>query len=195
MTIYNDYDAWKLENIDLINELLKTNSAIIQRYKHVILICDYLYSESTKSALNEDLEVIFETAFNYLSQHIDTVSNILKKEYRGNIKGMEENAKTINLLLYTQDFENELDDLESATEIDKKKLEDFESKVLSYVESHSEVPDELFRILDDISLSIFDDDYQDINSILYEVALNLNLIDEQLENPIDMVFGFNKEEI
>ena len=108
---------------------------------------------------------------------------------------MEENAKTINLLLYTQDFENELDDLENATEADKKKLEDFESKVLSYVESHTEVPDELFRILDDISLSIFDDDYQDINSILYEVALNLNLIDEQLENPIDMVFGFNKEEI
>lgn len=194
MTIYNDYDAWKLENIDLINALLKTNSAMIQRYKHVILVCDYLYSESTKKTLDDYLDVIFETAFNYLSQHIDTISNILKKEYRGNIKGMVENAKTINLLLYTQDFENELDNLESANDSDKKKLGDFESQVLTYVENHTEVPDELFRILDDISLSIFNDDYQDINSILYEVALNLNLIDTPNENPIDMVFGFNKEE-
>lgn len=195
MTIYNDYDAWKLENIDLINELLKTNSAIIARFKHVILICDYLYQESTQKQLDEYLDVIFETAFNYLSAHIDTISNILKKEYRGNIKGMEENAKTINLLLYTQDFENELDNIESANDSDKKKLGDFESKVLTYVENHTEVPDELFRILDDISLSIFDDDYQDTNSILYEAALNLNLIDTPNENPIDMVFGFNKEEI
>lgn len=195
MTIYNDYDAWKLENIDLINELLKTNSAIIARFKHVILICDYLYQESTQKQLDEYLDVIFETAFNYLSAHIDTISNILKKEYRGNIKGMEENAKTINLLLYTQDFENELDNIESANDSDKKKLGDFESQVLTYVENHTEVPDELFRILDDISLSIFDDDYQDTNSILYEVALNLNLIDTPNENPIDMVFGFNKNEL
>ncbi len=194
MTIYNDYDSWKLENIDLINELLKSDSAIIARFKHVILICDYLYQESTQKALDEYLDVIFETAFNYLSAHIDTISNILKKEYRGNMKALEANAKTINLLLYTHDFENELDNLESVTEKDKSKLEDFETKVLSYVESHTEVPDELFRILDDISLSIFDEDYQDTNSILYEVALNLNLIDTPQENPIDMVFGFNKEE-
>ncbi len=192
MTIYDDYDAWKLENIDLINGLLKINSPIIARFKHVFVLCDYLYNESLKRTLDESSDTIFAFAIYYISGHIDTISTILKKEYRGNIKGMNENAKTINLLLYTHDFENELDNKEDASEEDKNKLGEFENKVRSYIESHTEIPDEYFRILDDITLSIFGDEYEDSNEILYEAALCLGLIGEDDTPIVDPVFGFTR---
>ena len=196
MTIYTDYDEWKMENIDLINNLLKLNSSMISRFTHVIAICDYLYNESlNKKETEEYLDVIFETAFDYVQDHIYTISSILKKEYRNNLKGMNEHAKSINLLLYTHDFERELDNLDSATEADKNKLGDFEERVKGYIERHEEIPDELFRILDDITYEIFGEEYQDTNSILYEIALKLNLVDTPKEQAIDMVFGFNKNEI
>ena len=191
MDIYTDYGNWKFENHELISALITLKSKIISRFSHTILVVDKLYNQYVEEGeLNPDLEVIFETGFNYIHDHFLTISSILKSEYRGNIQEMDKNSKTINLLLYVQDFEAELLNQPNYDEIDYDKLSKFEDKVNEYIESHKEVEDEMFAILDDMTILMFDD-YQGINEIMYEVALDLDLLkenDDDLEY-VDAIFG------
>ena len=110
MDVYADYKNWKHENFEMINTLIKIKSNIISRFSHVILVVDYLYDKRQKDGqdLDPDLEVIFETGFNYIHDHFLTITSILEQEYRNDIVQMDKNSKTINLLLYIHDFENEL---------------------------------------------------------------------------------------
>lgn len=197
MTIYEDYENWKDENFDLINDLIKMKSKIISRFSHVIAVVDYLYNKhEQEGSLEEYLEVIFEHGFDYLHDHFVTISTILQKEYRGNLVGMNEYAKTINLLLYTNDFQNELENDDNAKQEDLDKLNDFEQRVLSYIEKHEEAPDEMFGLLNDITYNLFDENYRSVNDILYDVALELDLaIDDNGEAPIDNIFGIREDEI
>lgn len=189
MDIYTDYGNWKFENHELINALISLKSKIISRFSHTILVVDYLYDKRVKKgSLDETLEVIFETGFNYIHDHFMTIQSILKSEYRGNIKEMDKNAKTINLLLYIQDFENELMNKPDYKDEDYKKLSDLEDKVNEYIERHEEIPDAYFGILDDITVQIFDE-YQGVNEIMYEVALDLDLIKDDTEDSVDAIFG------
>ncbi|MCR5786170.1 MAG: hypothetical protein K6G28_00490 [Acholeplasmatales bacterium] len=197
MTIFEDYEDWKNENIDLINELIKLKSPIISRISHVIGVVDYinnLYNE--QGSVEDYLENIFEHGFDYLHDHFVTITTILHKEYRNNVLGMNKNAKTINLLLYVNDFQNELSNEDDHKEEDLEKLSDFEQKVLGYIERHEEAPDELFGALDDLTFDMFDADYRGVNDIMYEVAEELNLIQyPDDDNPIDNVFGIHEKDL
>ncbi len=191
MDIYTDYANWKFGNHELINGLITIKSKIISRFSHTILVVDTLYNQYVDDGeLSPELEVIFESGFNYIHDHFLTISTILKSEYRGNIKEMDKNSKTINLLLYIHDFEAELLDTPNYSQKDYDKLSKFEDKVNEYIEKHEEVPDELFGLLDDITTEIFEN-YQGINEIMYEVALDLDLIknsDSDVDY-VDAVFG------
>lgn len=190
MDIYTDYGNWKFENHELINTLITLKSKIISRFSHTILVVDYLYNKRIQDgSLDETLEVIFETGFDYIHDHFMTIQSILKSEYRGNIKQMDLNSKTINLLLYVQDFENELMNKQNYSKDDYKKLSEFEDKVNEYIEHHEEIPDAYFGILDDITIQMFDN-YQGVNEIMYEVALDLDLIkDTDPDDTLDAIFG------
>jgi hypothetical protein len=197
MTIFEDYEDWKNENLDLINELIKLKSPIISRISHVIAVTDYIYNMYVQNQTVEDyLENIFEHGFDYLHDHFVTITTILHKEYRNNLVGMNKIAKTINLLLYVNDFQNELENDENHKDDDEKKLSDFEQKVLEYIEKHEDAPDELFAVLDDITIDIFPSDYKSVNDILFEVAEQLGLIKYQNdEDPIDNVFGIHEKDL
>ena len=197
MTIFEDYEDWKNENLDLINELIKLKSPIISRISHVIAVTDYIYNMYVQNQTVEDyLENIFEHGFDYLHDHFVTITTILHKEYRNNLVGMNKIAKTINLLLYVNDFQNELENDENHKDDDEKKLSDFEQKVLEYIEKHEDAPDELFALLDDITIDIFPSDYKSVNDILFEVAEQLGLIKYQNdEDPIDNVFGIHEKDL
>ena len=132
MTIYEDYTSWKEENSSLIQELIKLKSPIITRIIHVLAVIDYLNNQYyNQGGLDNDSEVIFETGFDYITNHFITISTILQKEFRGNLIQMNQIAKTINLLLYTNDFQKELEYSDDYSESDKEKLNDFEQKVLN----------------------------------------------------------------
>lgn len=190
MDIYTDYGNWKFEQHELINTLITLKSKIITRFSHTILVVDYLYNKYVEEKkLDEDLEIIFESGFNYIHDHFMTISSILKSEYRGNIIEMDKNSKTINLLLYVQDFENELLNLKNYKQEDYDKLSNFEDTVNEYIERHEEIPDGYFGMLDDLTIQIFSD-YQGVNEIMYEVALDLELVKEQDElDSLDIIFG------
>lgn len=190
MDIYTDYANWKLENYDTISTLGKLKSKIISRISHVFLVVDFLYDKCVnEGGLDSDLDTIFETGFNYIHDHFLTILSILQSEYRGNIVEMDKNSKTINLLLYVHDFENEYYNVDNFKQEHYNKLSNLEDTVYEYVENHKEVPDGLFGLLSEITLDIFDD-YQGVNEIFYEIALDLNLINQEDNfEEYDPIFG------
>ena len=191
ISIYEDYINWKEENFDIIKALIAIKSKVISRFSHVIAVVDYLYEQNIKEPLNEDLELIFDTGFNYIHDRFLTITTILEKEFRKNVMELDKIAKSINLLLYVQDFEDELLNVKHTKE-DETKLNDFEQRVYGYIEKHEDVPDEMFSLLDDITFTMFDSNYAGVNDIMYEVAIELNLVKENEFEEYDAIFGFKR---
>ena len=167
MDIFTDYANWKIEKYDLITTLKEVDSAIIKRYLNVLLVLDYLYEivVDKKRKLSNDEEVIFNTGFEYLDNNFITIEELLKNNFNNNFKEMESCAKTINLYLYTLDFEDELLNLVPETDVtlmpDLKKLEDFEDEVSTYLNNKTNVDDAMFVKLDEITdraTGVIDDD-------------------------------------
>lgn len=186
MDIVTDYANWKFENYDIIDGLVKLNSDIIRRFPHVILVCDYFYDNVTSKGykLNAEEETIFESAFNYLFDHISTIRLLLDKTFNNNLEELNKVAKTINLLLYTNDFQAELESYDPSNLTAAKKLSDFETKVLGYIESRTNAPDEMFAILSDITTPLFDGEYMGVNEIIYAVAEELGIAPDESDDAI-----------
>ena len=191
LSIYDDYISWKEENFDVIKALITTKSKIISRFSHVIAVVDYLYEKNIVSPLDEDLEYIFSSGFDYIHDHLLTVTTILEKEYRKNVVEMNKIERSINLLLYVNDFEDELQNVKH-TKADEVALQDFEQKVYAYIERHEEVPDEMFGLLDDITFNMFPEDFRFFSDIMYDVAIELNLVRENEFEEFDSIFGLKK---
>ncbi|MGM9971523.1 MAG: hypothetical protein ACI35W_03880 [Anaeroplasmataceae bacterium] len=189
MDLITDYGNWKFENYELIDTLIKNNSNIIRRFPHVLIVVDHFYNLVTHKnyTLSKDEEVIFETGFNYVFEHFNTINLILTKYFNNNINEMERISKTINLLLYTNDFERELENKEKEDLTAIKKLNDFEQRVLKYIEQRLEAPDEMFALLNDITSSIFDE-YYGINEIMYDISVELGLAPDEDEDEYNIMF-------
>lgn len=190
MDIFTDYANWKIEKYDLITTLKEVDSAIIKRYLNVLLVLDYLYEivVDKKRKLSNDEEVIFNTGFEYLDNNFITIEELLKNNFNNNFKEMESCAKTINLYLYTLDFEDELLNLVPETDVtlmpDLKKLEDFEDEVSTYLNNKTNVDDAMFVKLDKITENIFYRRGLEINpmdSIFYQIAETYDLIKEETD--------------
>lgn len=181
MDIVTDYANWKFENFSLLDKLVKLNSDIIKRFPHVILVCDYYYDKVTNNGyqLNREEETIFNAGFNYLYDHFSTLSLLLERDFNNNIEELNKVGKTINLLIYTNDFQVEIENVDPNNTKAKKDLADFESKVLGYIETHTNAPDEMFAVLSDITTPIFDGNYYGVNEILYDVAEELGIAPDE----------------
>ncbi len=184
-TIFEDYEAWKRENHELISTLVKTRSKTIARFSPVLAVVDYLYEKNLKETLSEDEELIFSTGYDYVYDQFQIIASILEDTFNNDYKEMEKCGQTINLLLYINDFEAELkssDDLKK----DIKKLTDLEDKVNSFLDKKENAPDEYFAILDDITYSIFTKNNVEINTvdqIFYEIAVEYGIYtDEEYSN-------------
>lgn len=185
MDIFTDYANWKIEKYDLITMLNELDSNIIKRYQNVLLVLDYLYQivVDKKRALTEDEEVIFGTGFEYVDNNFITIEEILKNNFNNNIKEMESCAKTVNLFLYTLDFEDELLNLVPDNDVtlkaDMAKLEAFEDEVNTYLNNKIDVDDALFVKLDELTDAIFTKRNLEVNpidSIFYQIAETYGLI-------------------
>lgn len=187
MDILTDYANWKLEKYDLVTTLKELDSNIIKRYNNVIAVLDYLYSlvVDKKQTLSADEEVIFNTGFEYLDNNFITIEEVLNKYFNNNIKEAESCSKTINLILYTLDLEDEflnyVDEKDKNIKADLKQFEDFLDEIYSYLENKKEVEDALFVKLDEMTIKIFNKHHIDVNpidSIFYDIAETYGLLDD-----------------
>ncbi len=188
-TIFEDYDAWKRENNELITTLVKKQSKTIARFSPVLAVVDYLYEQNKKKALTEDEELIFSTGFDYVYDQFQIIESILEDIFNNNYEEMEKFGQTINLLLYINDFEAELKTDDNLRK-DIKKLTDLEDKVNSYLEKKENAPDEYFAILDDIIYSIFTKNNVEVHTvdqIFYEIAIEYGIYTDEEYSTIDPI--------
>lgn len=194
MDIYTDYGNWKFENYDFINSLVKNQSKSIARFTHVIAVVDFLYEKrlSIKKALDDLEEVIFESGFNYIHDHFLTLQTLCEKTFDNNIFEMEKFSKTINLLLFVNDFQNELLTATDDIKTDMKILDDFETKILELLESKTNALDTMFPLLDDITIPMFD--RHNINlytteQIFYDIAVEYGIYKDDDDDDAFEVFN------
>lgn len=180
---YFDYASFKKSNEKLLEYLLSKNSLIIARFKYVLLVVDYLFEKAVKDSkkLSLDEEEMFEVGYQYLFDRFNTINLLREHTFNNNLDEMEKLAKSINLLFYIEDFIDEIDSLDGEHKTEHEKFADLENSVIEFIEEKRQVPDELFALVDDISLNIFTGlghDYYSITDIYYDIAVELELIDE-----------------
>lgn len=172
--VVEDYEKFKDENEKLITELFLHESDITKRFHHVYRILEFLDNKENSGVdLTSDEDVIFKTAFSYLYELFNQIEIILEKDYNNDVKELEKHAKTLNLLLYANDFQHELSEVGK----ESTKLNDFADLVLGYLQKHEDAPEELFCVLDDITFGLFDEDYYGVSEIFLDIAEEMGLAD------------------
>lgn len=179
MDIYTDYANWKFENFDFINNLVKNKSKSISRISSVIAVVDYLYEKYVENKkLTEDEEIFFSTGFDYIYDQFYLLKTLFELKFNNSFKEMEKYSKTINLLLYINEFQSEALEYEN---IDITPLDDLEDKVNKCLDKKENAPDEYFQILNEINESIFEKNNIEVHTmdqIFYEIAIEYGIYKE-----------------
>lgn len=194
MDIYTDYGNWKFENYDFINMLVSKQSKSISRFTQVIAVVDYLYEKRVKNGkdLDIDEETIFDTGFNYIHDHFLTLQNFYEKVFNKDIDAFEKCSKSINLVLYINDFESELMQATDNIDKDMNALEELEDKVLQTIEKKENVKDTMFAYLDDITIPMFERhniEIYTVEQIFYDIAIEYGIYQENDFNIFNEVFN------
>ena len=157
MDIYTDYANWKFENHDFIYQLVRSKSKTISRFTSVIMVVDYLYEKYVNTnKLTADEEVMFNVGFDYMHDNFFTIKTLLDYTFDGDYFALEKCSKTINLLLYVNEFQGELLNTLEDPSFELKALDDFEHKLTEYLDKKENCPDEFFPYLDDLANPIFE---------------------------------------
>lgn len=188
---YLDYASFKKTNEKLINYLVSKKSKIISRFSYVLMVVDYLFDQVVyeKKKLSLEEEECFEVGYQYVFDRFNTITLIAEHVFNNNYDAMEHLAKSINLLLYIIDFEDEIDSLDGDHKTEHKKFADLEDSVMQMIEAKTQVPDEMFALVDDISFSVFTSlgiEYYGITDIFYDIAIEMNLVDENDDDYFDI---------
>ena len=193
---YLDYASWKKTNEKLIDFLIKKNSKIIARFRYVLMVVDYLFDKVVyeRMKLSIEEEEVFEVGYQYIFDRFNTIQLVAEHVFNNNYDAMEHFAKSINLLFYILDFEDEIDSLEGDHKEEHKRFADLEDNVMQMIEAKIQVPDEYYALVDDVSLAVFDGlgvNYYGITDIFYDVAIELGLIEESDDDYYDIFEGLN----
>ena len=178
--IYEDYEAFKHENYDLISTLVKHDSKIISRFSPVLMVVDYLSIEHKKRKLTEDEYIFFSTGFDYIYDNFHLINTLFEFTFKKDMKEMEKLAKTINLLLYVNEFIDEAKTNE-LTDNDIKPLLEFKGKLIETIDKHKNIEDEYFVYVNELVDNLFAShniELHTIDEIYYEIAQEYDIYQE-----------------
>ncbi|MBR6071591.1 MAG: hypothetical protein IKP77_02010 [Acholeplasmatales bacterium] len=179
--IYEDYESFKHENYELISTLVKHDSKIISRFSPVLMVVDYLSLEYKKRKLSEDEKIFFSTGFDYIYDNFSLINSLFEFTFKKDMKEMEKCAKTINLLLYVNEFIDEAHNTIEITESDIKPLLEFKGKLIETIEKHKNIEDEYFVYVNELVDNLFASknvELHTIDEIYYEIAQEYGIYQE-----------------
>lgn len=182
MNFYEDYLAFKEDKYELIKFLVNNNSNTIVRFKHVLAVIDFIYERHCSEVkIDADEENIFQIGYNYIFERFNLIELMLSKIFNNNLEEMELYSKTINIILYINDFKDEVLNLDEDNKTEIDNLNEFEESILLLLENKEHATDVEFGLLNELSMKVFDDlgeEYYGINEIFYDIALEYGIIDE-----------------
>lgn len=179
--IYHEFAGWKLEHDELINNLKELDSPLIVRFENVLNVIEHLYDKLIDDpAYGEDEHDIFMTGFYYVHDQVDEIKKLLDEVYENDFQTLNDDAKKVNLLLTTIDFQNELLSIEDYDSNAMQFLLDFEQEIMDKLMKKEHIDDTMYQKLDDESYKIFKKlnlDYYPIDMIFLEIADELGIIE------------------
>ena len=178
--IFEDYESFKRENYDLISTLVKNDSKIISRFSPVLMVVDYLSLERKKRKLNEDEKIFFSTGFDYIYDNFNLIDSLYEYTFKKDMNEMNKCAKTINLLLYVNEFIDEAKTNELSDNTIKPLLE-LKGKIVELIDKHKNIQDEYFVYVNETVDNIFqsnDIELHTIDEIYYEIAQEYGIYDD-----------------
>lgn len=179
-TIYHEYVNFKLENEEFIKELEKKADDVYYRFSHVNLILEYLYNDLINRDIADETDtIVFETAYFYLVNQIAEIKELLSRFFKNDFEKLNKEAKAINLLLNTFDFQTELANLNLEENNNLSELYEFDKKIIACFEEEKTVPENYYLELDKIIAGIYEDfsiEPSSLNMIFLEIAEEYNII-------------------
>ncbi len=178
--IFEDYEAFKHENYELISTLVKNDSKIISRFSPVLMVVDYLSSENKKRKLSDDEQIFFSTGFDYIYDNFHLINSLYEFTFKKNITDMEKCAKTINLLLYVNEFIDEAKS-NNLSDNDIKPLLEFKGKLVETIDKNKNIEDEYFVYVNELVDNLFQSkniELHTIDEIYYEIAQEYGIYDD-----------------
>src|SRR5690554_311661 len=180
--IYNEYAGWLLEHDELLSKLRQLDSLLLFRFENVLNVVDHLYNKLIDDpTFNEDDHDNFTFGFHYIHAQVEEIKKILANYYNNDYLALNMDAKKVNLLLNTIDFQHELLDLENYDAKSMEQLLSFETMIISKLNNKENIDEKVYKQLDEMSLQIFKKlnvDYYPIDSIYLEIADELGIIKE-----------------
>ena len=179
--IYEDYESFKRENYDLISTLVKHDSKIISRFSPVLMVVDYLSLEYKKRKLSEDEKIFFSTGFDYICDNFSLINSIYEFTFKRDMKEMEKVSKTINLLLYVNEFIDEINSNIEITQDELKPLLELKGKLVETIDKHKNIEDEYFVYVNETVDNLFAShniELHTIDEIYYEIAVEYGIYDD-----------------
>ncbi len=179
--VYHEYASWKLDKHDFLQSLIHQESSLMLRFKHVFHVVEHLYTKMVDSlSYTADELNIFQTGFYYLADQIDEIETILKKYFQQDVHLLEKNAKEVNLLLSTIEFQQEILGLEEFEQEDLNQLMHFEKQLIEKMSNQEPIPIQMFKDLDELTYTMFKRlkvDFYPIDDIYLEIADELGIIE------------------
>lgn len=185
MDIYTDYANWKVENYELLQQLTLGDGIIFQRQIPCYLVLEYFYDiiVNKKRNLTSDEEYIFNTGFEYLYDRLDIIKNILIRDFNNDFLSLNKINKTLNLLLYVEEFIDEFSGKISNVEI--KKIIDFQNEVDDLIIKKENPSDALFLKFSDMIDEIMTKnelEIKPVEEIYFDIALDYDLLETNEED-------------
>src|SRR5690554_4940422 len=180
--IYNEYAGWLLEHDELLSKLRQLDSLLLFRFENVLNVVDHLYNKLIDDpTFNEDDHDNFTFGFHYIHAQVEEIKKILVEYYNNDYLALNMDAKKVNLLLNTIDFQHELLDLDNFDPKSMELLLNFEAEIIDKLSKKEPLEEKMYSKLDELSIKIFKNlniDYYPIDSIYLEIADELGLLKE-----------------
>lgn len=177
MDRYQDYASWKLENQEML-ELFKTNNNVIyDRFEPIYVVLEYIYDLVVNGeTIDEDLEIIFESGFNYLNNEFEVIKIYYDTLFQKNCDDFIEYSELVLYLIYLLDFRSDLEN--NGVDSNLEELNELETMIENMVMERKKdlmyVSEKMNTTLNKIN-EVIDYEYISIVDIFVEIAENLGI--------------------
>lgn len=175
--IFRDYASWKLENQELLETFESNDNSIYERFEPVYVVLDHIYEMVCDgSELDEDLQIIFETGFAYLSNQLEVIKIYFETLFQKKCDDFIEFSDMILYLIYIADFRADLEN--NGFESDIPELDELETTIENLIMERNKDYAYVSNLMNETLGKIFDVldyEYVSIVDIFVEIAENLGI--------------------
>jgi hypothetical protein len=176
--LFTDYANWIMEHKRIIDQFQDNESLIIEYFKPVYKVIDYIYNHAINHTVNEEMMDIFGIGFDYLAYHFEFIRMYYETHFESNCDLLRAYADVIIYLVLIADIQRELDnnDIEYRVEFFEEIEADLDNMIEERNQSFYMYKQDYDKKIE-VFLNSFGIDYETIPSVFFEIGESMGIID------------------